>query len=452
MKFSLNFDKTFKPIAIEFDKFSALAESLKNTTCHVVVERNNGYNYSYSLKVIDDEKYYTLNYTTLERLVKSILWIVGGYKIYFCGPDYLYQNLKADYSENGKRKFDYKFMSKVYDSTFTVLKVKKNQLPAPKKCSQDIGGHLKGCRIGFDAGGSDRKVSAVIDGEVIYSEEVVWNPKLSTDWNYQYQGILDSILRAGSKMPRIDAIGVSSAGVYVDDKIKVSSLFIKVPEKDYKPHVENMYLDIAKKVGAPIKVANDGDVTALAGAMTLNDTCVLGIAMGTSEAGGYINEEGKLNDWLSELAFVPVDLSNEAVIDEWSTDIGVGVKYFSQDGVIKLANLAGITFEKGLTPAQKLVEVQKMLERGDDVAKKIYQDIGIYLGYTIAYYSKFYKIKHLLLLGRVTSGEGGSIIIEKAKNVLSCEFPSLNVNLTLPDEKFKRVGQSISAASLTKIH
>jgi predicted NBD/HSP70 family sugar kinase len=232
----------------------------------------------------------------------------------------------------------------------------------------------------------------------------------------------------------------------------VASLFLKVPKEDYKPHVQNMYIDVAKEIGAPIEVANDGDVTALAGAIDLKDNCVLGIAMGTSEAVGYINDKGLLNGWLSEVAFVPVDFNKDAMVDEWSGDYGCGVKYFSQDGVIKLAENAGYKFHENSSPAEKLKVVQKLMEKGDEMAKQIYEDIGIYLGYAIPYYAEFYKIKHLLLLGRVTSGEGGSIIMKKAMEVLKAEFPEYaNINLTMPDEKNKRVGQSIAAASLAEI-
>ena len=213
-----------------------------------------------------------------------------------------------------------------------------------------------------------------------------------------------------------------------------------------------MYIDIAKEFNAPLEVANDGDVTALAGAIDLNDNGVLGIAMGTSEAGGYINTDGGLNGWLNELAFVPVDYNKNAMVDEWSGDYGCGVKYFSQDGVIKLAGYAGVKLDENLSPAEKLKVVQKMMADGDPVAAKIYEDIGVYLGYTIAYYSEFYKIKHLLLLGRVTSGKGGDIIIEKAKEVLKTEFPEYaNIDVSMPDESNRRVGQSIAAASLTEI-
>ena len=174
--------------------------------------------------------------------------------------------------------------------------------------------------------------------------------------------------------------------------------------------------------------------------------------MGTSEAVGYINDKGLLNGWLSEVAFVPVDFNENAMVDEWSGDYGCGVKYFSQDGVIKLAESAGHKFPENSSPAERLKEIQKLMQENDPMAKSIYEDIGIYLGYAIPYYSEFYKIKHLLILGRVTSGEGGAIIIEKAKEVLKSEFPEYaNINITMPDESNKRVGQSIAAASLPEI-
>jgi len=194
-------------------------------------------------------------------------------------------------------------------------------------------------------------------------------------------------------------------------------------------------------------------VTALAGAMDLNDNNVLGIAMGTSEAGGYVDGAGNITGWLNELAFVPCDYSKDAMVDEWSGDYGCGVKYFSQDAVIKLAPAAGIELDENLSPAEKLKVVQKLMAEGDERAAKIYDTIGVYFGYTIAYYSLFYDIKHVLIMGRVTSGEGGVILLERAKEVLAKEFPELNetIQLHIPDESSRRVGQSVAAASLPEI-
>jgi predicted NBD/HSP70 family sugar kinase len=271
---------------------------------------------------------------------------------------------------------------------------------------------------------------------------------------YHYEGILEAMKTAASHMPRVDAIGVSSAGVYVDNKIMVASLFLKVNDEDFEKHVKNMYINVAKEIGdVPVEVANDGDVTALAGAMSLEDNGVMGIAMGTSEAAGYVDMDGNITGWLNELAFVPVDYNKGAMVDEWSGDYGCGVKYFSQDAVIKLAPKAGIELDESLSPAEKLKVVQGLMEKDDERAAAIYETIGTYFGYTIAYYSLFYDIKHVLIMGRVTSGKGGTILLEKANEVIKTEFPELDkkVKLHIPDEKARRVGQSVAAASLPKI-
>ncbi|MBQ3571307.1 MAG: ROK family protein [Clostridia bacterium] len=448
----LNHDKHFLPMICVLREYKADVLKCEHKTLKICVERNNGYNYIYNLEIYANPTEEQLKQTCeiAERLVKSILWVAGGYKIYICGDKAVYDYIAGAYSKDGARAFDFDFMAGVYEHPFEVLFTDESNFPKESKCSLAIGGHLDGCRIGFDAGGSDRKVSAVIDGEVVYSEEVVWFPKTNSDYRYHYEGIKEAMLTAASKMPRVDAIGVSSAGIYIDNKIMVASLFLKVPKDDFDAHVKNMYIDIAKEIGAPIEVANDGDVTALAGAIDIGDNGILGIAMGTSEAGGYINLDGRLNGWLSELAFVPVDFSKDAYQDEWSGDIGCGVKYFSQDGVIKLAEYAGFTFEEGLSPAEKLKVIQKLMAEDDQMARGIYEDIGTYLGYSIAYYSEFYDIKHLLLLGRVTSGKGGDIIMETARKVLSENFPEYaSISIEMPDENSRRVGQSIAAASLT---
>ena len=142
------------------------------------------------------------------------------------------------------------------------------------------------------------------------------------------------------------------------------------------------------------------------------------------------------------------------MVDEWSGDYGCGVKYFSQDSVIKLAPAAGIELDESLSPAEKLKVVQGLMEKGDERAAKIYDTIGVYFGYTIAYYCEFYDIKQVLIMGRVTSGEGGVILLDRAKEVLATEFPEIaeKVKLNIPDEKARRVGQSVAAASLPKIN
>ena len=448
-------DEKFKPMALVFRDFVARAEKEGSEPVVIGIVRNQGFVSAFETKIFKegtghDEE----NFKFIERIVKSLLWIKGGYKIIIAGPKAVADKIAAAYTKEGTRAFDADFMSKVYEKPFEVEYVSYENAPVTQESTNPIGRHLDGCRIGFDAGGSDRKVSAVVNGEAVYSEEVVWFPKTNSDPDYHYQGILEAMKTAASHMPRVDAIGVSSAGVYVDNRIMVASLSLKVAEEDFDKKVKNMYIDVAKEIGEniPIEVANDGDVTALAGAMDLNDVDVLGVAMGTSEAGGYVDQSGNITGWLNELAFVPCDYDDDAMVDEWSGDYGCGVKYFSQDSVIKLAPAAGIELDESLSPAEKLKVVQKLHQEGDERAAKIFETIGVYFGYTIAYYAMFYDIKHVLILGRVTSGEGGNLILAKANEVLSKEFPELNsIQLHLPDESNRRVGQSIAAASLPKL-
>ena len=450
MKYVPQLDKNFRPMVLEFRNYVSEVAKAEHKSVKLCVERNDGYNYIFSYDVYACPCKADENNRMAERIAKTILWLVGGYKIYVLGDDGIYEHLKKAYTDEGIRSFDKNFMERVYENKFEVIRCDEATFPEEKKCSLSVGGHLDGCRIGFDAGGSDRKVSAVIDGEVVYSEEVVWFPKINPDPDYHYNEILTAMKTAASKMPRVDAIGVSSAGVYVNNKIMVASLFLKVNDDDFEKKVKNMYIDVAKEMGEniPLEVANDGDVTALAGAIDLNDNCVLGIAMGTSEAVGYINDKGGLNGWLSELAFVPVDYNEDSMVDEWSGDYGCGVKYFSQDSVIKLAEYGGFKFDENLSPAEKLKVIQGLMKDGDPLARQIYEDIGTYLGYTLPFYAMFYDIKHILLLGRVTSGEGGNIVMDRANKILKEEFPECKFTVEMPDEKNRRVGQSIAAASL----
>ena len=455
LKIDAKLDKGFMPMAL------VCREMRENTVDNgqdiiVAVERNQGYTYVYKTRIYKDNTGHDEeNCKFIDRIAKTLLWVAGGYKVTIAGSEVVGEYIKNTFCYGGTRDFDVRFMERVYEEKFEVIVTDLANAPEEKSSACPVGKHLDGCRIGFDAGGSDRKVSAVVDGETVYSEEVVWFPKLNSDPSYHYEGILNAMKTAASHMPRVDAIGVSSAGVYIDNKIMVASLFIKVNDEDFEKTVKNMYIDVAREIGEniPIEVANDGDVTALAGAMSLEDNGILGIAMGTSEAAGYVDMDGNITGWLNELAFAPVDYNEDAMVDEWSGDYGCGVKYFSQDGVIKLAPYANIELDESLSPAEKLKVVQNLMKEGDERAKAIYETIGAYFGYTLAYYAEFYDIKHVLIMGRVTSGDGGEILLNKAREVIATEFPELNKKMTLniPDEKARRVGQSVAAASLPKI-
>lgn len=418
----------------------------------IAVERSGGQMAVYSTFIhgggdsLEADVYY------IERLVKTLLWMKGGFRVYLAGSEAVCRAIGEMYADGGRQDFDNHFMAHVFEHPFEVLRVDK--VPEAKDSPKHIGGHMDGCRIGFDAGGSDRKVSAVLDGESVYSEEVVWFPKVNADPDYHYQGIVAALKSAAAHLPRVDAVGVSSAGIFIDDRTMRASLFLQVPEElSYK--VKDIYIRAITDTFGPIpySVINDGDVSALAGMISLGEPNVLGIAMGTSEAAGYVDRNGCITGWLNELAFVPVDANPAAMRDEWSGDIGCGVKYFSQDGILKLAPAAGIELDPNLSPAEKLKAIQALMEKDDLRAVKIYETLGVYLGHTLPYYYSLYGFRHVLLLGRVMSGKGGDLILARCRQVLQEEYPAVAAAIrpALPDEKFRRVGQSAAAASLPEI-
>lgn len=441
-------DKNFIPFGVWMKEYLKEAK----IPVSIAVERENGL-ISVRDTFIRGGQFADADYRYIERFVKFELWSIGGFRVYICGCDEIAKKLAEAYSPDGERSFDYQFVGDVYEKPLEVLAVSREDFPEAHEVAKQIGGHMDGCRIGFDAGGSDRKVSAVIDGEPVYSEEVVWYPKVTEDPTYHFNEIVTAFKTAASKMPRVDAIGVSSAGTFVGNSPMVASLFIKVPS-DRREEVKSIYDRAGAEIGdVPLVVANDGDVTALAGFMSTGRGDILGIAMGTSEAVGYVNTDGNVLGWINELAFAPVDLSENAMQDEWSTDFGVGCKYFSQDAVIKLAPAANIILDPENTPAEKLKVVQALANDGNEDALDIYRSIGCYLAHTLVLYSNFYEIETLLVLGRVASGDGGDLLISECNRILEEEYPELaaKINVTLPDEKMRRVGQSVAAASLPEL-
>lgn len=441
-------DDAFVPFGVWMKEYLKGAEQ----PISIAVEREDGL-ISVRKSFIRGGEFAEADFRYVERLVKFSLWSIGGFRVYICGCDDIAAKLAGVYSPEGERAFDHGFVNDLYEKDLEVIAVSEADFPAANEAPKAIGGHTEGCRIGFDAGGSDRKVSAVIDGESVYSEEVVWFPKITEDPTYHFEEIVTAFKTAASKMPRVDAIGVSSAGDYVNNQPMVASLFIKVP-RERREEVKSIYTRAAAEIGdVPLVVANDGDVTALAGYMSTGKGNILGIAMGTSEAVGYVNGDGNVLGWINELAFAPVDLAPTAMQDEWSFDYGVGCKYFSQDCVIKLAPAAGIELDPELSPAEKLKVVQGLANEGHEGALDIFRSIGIYLAHTLVLYSAFYDIETLLILGRVTSGVGGDLIISECNRVLDEEYPELaaQVNVTLPDEMMRRVGQSVAAASLPEV-
>jgi predicted NBD/HSP70 family sugar kinase len=450
-------DPQFRPAVLAGRAFKAeVRDSGASVPVRLALEQSDGSVFHFVTQIFSDRDPRAIgNFTYLERLVKFLLWSRGGFRIHFAGPAPLAGRLQNHFRDTATGRFDSNLVGeRVYDHAIEVIHVDAGKIPAERVRTRSLGRHLDGCRIGFDLGGSDRKVAAVRDGQVLFSEETVWDPYPQRDPQYHFDGVMDSLRKAAAHLPRVDAIGGSAAGVYVNSRVKVASLFRGVPADVFNRRVKEMFFEIQKAWnGVPIEVVNDGEVTALAGSMALGKNAVLGLAFGTSVAAGYVTRDGNITSWLNELAFAPVDYHPAAARDEWSGDYGCGVQYFSQQAVARLLPSAGISVDPKTPLPEQLRHVQELMAKEDDRARKIYQTIGAYLGYAVAHFSDFYDFDHVLVLGRVISGRGGDVMIQNAQEVLRAEFPELakRIAFHVPDEKDKRHGQAMAAASLPEI-
>ena len=451
--FKAHLDPDFMPAKLWNAAYQKAVEQSNDARAVCIhVGRPDGSGWNFATRMLPQAtKFKTVNQRYGERLVKSLLWAWGGNRIQIEGAPDLACHLKIHYKPNGLRSFDAEFMGQTcFLDNFlieSVSKVPEISAGQTKTMNRD----LTGCRIGFDLGGSDRKCAALIDGEVVFSEEIEWDPYFQNDPDYHLEGIRDSLHRAASALPRVDCIGGSAAGIYINNEPRVSSLFRGISPAVFKDKIRTLFSRLKKEWGGlPFEVANDGDVTALAGAMSLNTNAVLGISMGTSEAAGFLDATSHIKGWLNELAFVPVDYRSDAPTDEWSSDLGCGVQYFSQQAVGRLIPASGLCINKEIPLPERLEAVQEKMKQGDERAAAIYQTIGTYLGYSIPHYADFYDFHQLLFLGRVSSGEGGQIIQQTAETLLAEAYPELmeTITISMPDEKMKRHGQAVAAASL----
>jgi predicted NBD/HSP70 family sugar kinase len=384
-----------------------------------------------------------------ERAAKTLLWARGAQRLHVSGPDALVDHLRHHYAEIPTGIFDATISEAFYLAPLEVVATPAAEIPSSRLATSALGGHLDGCRIGFDLGASDRKAAALVDGEVVFSEEIRWDPSGRSDPRWHYDQIDDSLRRAAAHLPRVDAIGGSAAGVYVDNQVRAASLFRAVPPADFAARVRGLFDDLRRAWGdVPFVVLNDGEVTALAGSLASGRGALLGIALGSSQAAGYVTRERTLTTWLDELAFAPIDDRADAPVDEWSGDRGCGVQYLSQQAVARLLAPAGIVMDEATALPERLVHLQELMAAGDPRARPVYETIGCYLGYALLDYRAWYDIEQVLLLGRVMSGEGGSVIVERARAVLAAEEPAAEIIIEVPSERDRRHGQAVAAASL----
>merc|ERR1719473_1984098 len=363
------------------------------------------------------------------------------------GPPKIAEALKAAFSKGGAYEYEITSMPKVCgtpDKPFEVSIVKPEELPAAKDTPQTCGKDANGCRLAFDLGKSDIKVVSVKDNEVLYSKETEWDVT-NVDPQYHFDAIVAAMKLGKDALPQVDAIGGSATGtVSGANEATWCDIFPNVPPDVYKEKVVDIFQRIARDLAGdvPLKVINDGEVTALAAVQKIKAGNVMGISMGSSEGGGYANADGNLLGWINELCYVRLDLNPKAPTDPWTKGAHTGIShmYLGQRGATKLAAAGGIEGpDEHMYPnpamctikhenhAQCLKLIQEAMKNPtkEPEARKIYETVGVYLGYGLAQYLEFYEIDHVMILGRVSKGAGGDIMLDTAKKVFTEEFPDL---------------------------
>lgn len=413
-------DERFIPLAKQLYEYRKVAKDAK--TVRITLFRVNGV-------ATHEEKFdgSELAFTLIERIVKSMIWVYGGYKICI-NDEAVAMRLKSVY-EN-ERKFDADFMSSVYAKPFEVVFDETLYQACDEKIEIK---ETKGLKIGLDLGGTSVKASTVKDGEEIKSEVVSWKALDSNDIEYHYSFLCSVIEKMSVAGERVEGVGISTAGVVCNNELAISLLLRNVKRETY----ENLFARISQRFSLPVTVVNDGDVSAMCAQKEGN---VLGIALGTSEAGGYIND-GYLSGRLNELAFVPFCFY-DGDVDEWSGDSGCGVNFISQHGVRTASKSLGYNFEGTDTEVAYAVHAEA---QNDENLAKTYDIIGEYLGWALLWYNEFYTLDTVCLAGGVMSGTFSGNIVKRASEILNAHGCKILVEKACEGGRF---AQSIQASKL----
>ena len=445
------------PMSALWQVYDGIDSKANAAVVAIAWEREDGKVFRYDLPVpkrLDPQAAKFVSHV-VERIAKFALWAAGGWKLYLAGPEAVVQPVAKAYTKKGARAFDCDFFSSIYGRPVEAVVVPLAKVPEANEKLQQVKTVADGNRIGFDLGASDFKISALKKGKVVFSKEFPWDPRNNADPEYHYSMLTAGLKEAAASLPRVDAIGGSTAGVLVDKKLGLASLLRAVKEKNPAKFEQgqNMFYRLEKEWGVPFAVYNDGDVTALAGMISMDRNGILGVAMGSSEAVGYVDPKRRMTGRICELAFAPVDFNPCAPKDEWSGDYGVGAMAFSQQAVNWLAEKYGFKFPKAMKLPERLKAVQAAMEKGDGKALRVYLEIGRFLAHAIPWYNEFYDYENMMILGRVTSGLGGEIILETAKRMLQDVYPEWaeKIDIFMPDEKARRLGQSVAAAQIPVI-
>lgn len=80
----------------------------------IAIEMKQGYTSVFYTHIYGTEEMFAADYRYIERMVKFLLWAVGGYRIYTCGNSKIASELQKEYRCDGRRSFDWNTMKEIY--------------------------------------------------------------------------------------------------------------------------------------------------------------------------------------------------------------------------------------------------------------------------------------------------------------------------------------------------
>lgn len=421
-----------------FASFQKVAE--KPITITLI--RGHDVSFPFSFRISDD---FEEAYIYAKKILLSLLWSIGGCRFLFCCDPSFFSRFKQRIEDDEEAKPSFEAIEGIYGEEVSLSLAGKAPAKKEKKKKRFLSSF--GSRVGLDLGGTDIKAMALLDGEVVHSSEIPWAPKQAQEHSYHEAYIRSALLEASSYLERVDSVGISTSGVVGEGTLIYPSLFASCGEKDKKERIPSLLKELSLSLfpAASFNLINDGDASAIGASLLYGEKSVLGLSLGTSLAGGYI-QDGFLPPYLNELSKVPVNFSPSAGKHYQLGIRGSSSEYLSQKGIVTLAGMNAAQFGGSLP--ESLSFIQRLAEKEDKAVLRAYREFGKRLGSSVLYFSLFFDFSSVFLLGRVLSGKGGEALLESARGYLKSKGRDLK--LFSADEKFKRLGQAYVAACLEK--
>ncbi|MDP8292478.1 MAG: ROK family protein [Candidatus Orphnella occulta] len=361
-----------------------------------------------------------------------------------------------------------KYFELVYQKKFEFVQASTDKIesltqPLPKKSvsTNPYFGNI----VGIDIGKSDIKAVACVKGVVTASDKFDWSPESIKDTQEHIQYIRKAIKSVIKKadLNSIDGIGISiNLAVNSNQPTGLGPVLNGVTEnglyknEDFKNTIHNISSIFSNEFNVPVYVLNDGDAAAVQVSVDMKLPNTLALSLGSGLAGGFVDSNNMVTDWLTEMGNIIIDIDENAVGHSFSKVKGAAQQYLSQRSVFRLAEKSDLELE-GDNEAAKLRYAQQLFTEGTEEQKTkvraIFKEIATYVAEYAIITKSILGQDNMVLFGRVTEGESGKFMLEEARRIIAKQPVAVNIiypNISgISEEQFNLIqthGQAIGAS------